>query len=50
MRSRRTEARHAEVMAAFEVARDQSLEKARARLAERGIAASSSALSRFFQR
>ena len=50
MRSRRIEARHADVMAAFEEARDQSLEELRARLAERGIAASSSALSRFFQR
>jgi transposase len=50
MRSRRIEARHADVMAAFEDARDGSLEELRARLAERGIAASSSALSRFFQR
>ncbi len=50
MRSRRIEARDADVMAAFEEARDQSLEELRARLAERGIAASSSALSRFFQR
>ncbi len=33
-------------MAAFEEARDQSLEELRARLAERGITASSSALSR----
>jgi transposase len=49
-RSRRIEARHAEVMAAFEEARDGSLGELRARLAERGIAASSSALSRFFQR
>ncbi|WP_233713249.1 IS630 family transposase [Amaricoccus solimangrovi] len=49
-RSRRIEARHADVMAAFEEERDQSLEELRARLAERGIAASSSALSRFFQR
>jgi transposase len=40
-RSRRIEARHADVMAAFEEARDQSLEEFRARLAERGIAASS---------
>ena len=50
MRSRRIEARHADVMAAFEGERDQSLEELRARLAERGIAASRSALSRFFQR
>jgi transposase len=50
MRSRRIEARHADVMAAFEEARDQSLEELRARLAERGVAASSSALSRFFHR
>ena len=49
-RSRRIAARHADVMAAFEEARDQSLEELRARLAERGIAASSSALPRFFQR
>lgn len=49
-RSRRIEARHAEVLAAFEEERDQSLEELRARLVERGIAASSSALSRFFQR
>ena len=50
MRSRGIEARHADVMAAFEEACDQSLEELRARLAARGIAASSSALSRFFQR
>ena len=50
MRSRRIEARHADVMAAFEEERDQSLEELRARLAARGIAASSSTLSRFFQR
>jgi transposase len=37
-------------MAAFEEERDQSLEELRARLAERGVAASTSALSRFFQR
>jgi transposase len=49
-RSRRIEARHAEVMAAFEEERDQSLEELRARLAERGVVASTSALSRFFQR
>ena len=50
MRSLRIEARHADVMAAFEEARDQSLEEPRARLAERGVAASSSALSRFCHR
>jgi transposase len=49
-RSRRIAARHAAVMAAFEEARDRSLEEVRARLAERGVAASGSALSRFFQR
>lgn len=49
-RSRRIEARHADVIAAFEEARDQSLEELRARLAERGVAASTSALSRFFHR
>lgn len=49
-RSRQIEARHAEVMAAFEEARAQSLEDLRARLAARGVAASRSALSRFFQR
>ena len=50
MRSRRLEARHAEVMAAFDEERDQSLEELRGRLAERAITASTSALSRFFQR
>src|SRR3954469_24340822 len=50
MRSRRIEARHGDVMASFEEARDQSLEELRVRLAERGVAASSSALSRFFHR
>lgn len=49
-RSRRIEARHADIMATFEEERDQSLEELRARLAGRGIAASSSALSRFFHR
>jgi transposase len=49
-RSRRIEARHAEVMAAFEEERDQSLDELCARLAERGVSASTSALSRFFQR
>ena len=50
MRSRRIEERHAEVMASFEEEADQTLEELRTRLAERGIAASTSALSRFFQR
>ena len=50
MRSRRIEAQRAVVMAAFEEERDQSLEELCARLAERGVAASTSALSRFFQR
>ena len=50
MRSRRIEAQRAVVMAAFEEERDQSLEELRARLAERGVATSTSALSRFFQR
>lgn len=50
MRSRRIEAQRAVVLAAFEEERDQSLEELRARLAERGVAASTSALSRFFQR
>ena len=49
-RSRRIEAQRGVVMAAFEGERDQSLEELRARLAERGIAASTSSLSRFFQR
>ena len=49
-RSRRIEARHPEIMAAYEEERDQSLEELEARLAERGIISSSSALSRFFQR
>jgi len=49
-RSQWIEARHADVMAAFEEERDQSLEELRVRLVERGVAASSSALSRFFQR
>lgn len=50
MRSRRIEAQRAAVMAAFEKERDQSLEELRARLGECGVAASTSALSRFFQR
>jgi len=49
-RSRRIEARHAVVMEALNAERDQSLEELRVRLAERGIATSTSALSRFFQR
>lgn len=49
-RSRRIETRHAVVMEAFKEERDQSLEELRARLAERGVAASTSALSRFFHR
>jgi transposase len=50
MRSRRIEARHGDVMAAFEEERDQTLEELRARLAARGVSASTSALSRFFLR
>ena len=50
IRSRRIEAQRAVIMAAFEEERDQSLEEPRACLAERGVAASTSALSRFFQR
>jgi len=50
MRSRRIEAQRAAVMAAFEAERDQSLEELRARLAGLGVTASTSALSRFFQR
>lgn len=49
-RSRRIEAQRAIVMAAFEAERDQSLEELHARLAELGVTASTSALSRFFQR
>lgn len=49
-RSRRLEAHHALVMELFEEKRDQSLDELRARLAEHGVAASTSALSRFFQR
>jgi transposase len=41
-RPRRIEARHADVMAAFEEVRDQSLEELRTRLAQRGTARSSS--------
>lgn len=50
MRSRRLEARQADVMAALGEEGDQTLEELRVRLAGRGIAASISALSRFFQR
>jgi len=49
-RSRRIEAHHGAVMEAFEKERDQSLEELEARLVERGVAVSSSSLSRFFQR
>jgi len=49
-RSRRIEAQHGLVMAAFEEERDQTLEELGARLADRGVATSTSALSRFFQR
>jgi transposase len=49
-RSRRSEARHAEVMATFEAARDQSLEELHVRLADRGVATSNSAFSRVLQR
>jgi transposase len=50
MRSRRIEERHAEVMAAFEDESDQTLDELREELAGRGIATSTSALSRFFRR
>ena len=50
MRSRQIEARQAEVMAAFEEEPDQTLDELCARLAGRGIATSTSGLSRFFQR
>lgn len=49
-RSRRIEDGRGEVMAALEEEGDQTLEELRARLGERGIATSKSALSRFFQR
>ena len=49
-RSRRIEARHAEVIAAFEEESDQTLEELCDRLAARGIATSTSSLSRFFHR
>ena len=50
MRSRRIEARRLDVMAAFEEESDQTLEELCGLLAERGIATSTSSLSRFFQR
>ena len=50
MRSRRIETRHVDVMAAFEEESDQTLEELCDRLAERGIATSTSSLSRFFHR
>lgn len=50
MRSRRIEDRYAEVMDALEEEGDQTLEELRSRLTERGIATSTSTLSRFFQR
>lgn len=50
MRSRRIEERRAEVMATFEDESDQTLDELRDRLAGRGIATSTSALSRFFHR
>lgn len=50
MRSRQIEERHAEVMAAVEDESDQTLDELRVRLAGRGIATSTSALSRFFRR
>lgn len=50
MRSRRIEARHLDVMAAFTEESDQTLEELCGLLAERGIATSTSSLSRFFQR
>ena len=50
MRSRRIGRACAAVMAALEEERDRSLEEVRVRLAERGVAASTPALSRVFQR
>jgi transposase len=50
MRSRRIEAQHAEVVAVFEEESDQTLEELRTRLIGLGVVASTSALSRFFQR
>jgi len=50
MRSRRIEARHGEVIAAFEEESDRTLEELCDRVAERGIATSTSGLSRFFHR
>ena len=49
-RSRWIEARHAEVIAAFEEESDQTLEELCDRLAARGIATSTSSLPRFFHR
>jgi transposase len=49
-RSRRIEAQRGVVIAALEEERDQSLEELRTRLAARGVATSTSALSRFFVR
>ena len=51
MRSRRIEARHADVIQPpLRKRADTGLEVLRARLAERGVAASASSLSRFFHR
>ena len=49
-RSRRIEARHGAVIAALEEKSAQTLDALRVRLAERGIATSTSSLSRFFHR
>jgi len=49
-RSRQIEAQRAVVIAALAEERDQSLEELRSRLASRGVATSTSALSRFFVR
>jgi transposase len=49
-RSRGVEERRAEIMSALEEEGDQTLEELRARLVAQGIATSTSALSRFFQR
>ena len=50
MRSQRIEARHAEVIAAFEEESDQTLEELCDRLAARGIATSTSTLTRIYKR
>lgn len=50
MRSRRIEEQRAEVMRAFAEERDQTLEELRTRPRDRGVVASTSALSRFFHR